>query len=310
MNNIDHMDLLKKLLELSKTILTKYTELYELEISNLKNTYRYDDIIKEIKELKQKENEIYSKMNEDVLSKTLLEVLKIYKVNQSEIVYILNDKFEKDIALERIYKNLKAKEKQIKINNISDSILCFDLGEEIVIDTLTGTLFYLEQEINNTKDTELKKILTTNKYLFLFSEPFLEERQIENKFKIEDNYYVGSKLSSQIYGIEDNIYEDGIQQINSAISQSQISKLFIVNDNEIDNNKGNYILRKLLLISSLTSLDKENLNDQQEHLLNLISDLKTMVDNNRNKNSLDFLLNIFKELNKYKANRLELSLNN
>ena len=257
-------DKLQKLITLSDKLLKIYDRLYNLEISNKKDSLEYKKNISYLYLLTELEDEIYPTLsNEDIEMYINLIKETNNNITLSDFNVIINSK-NNTYLLKRILNRLRLETKsrlitEFQHNNdlfTADQLL---LNQFIYEDILNVFIFETNLSISNTNKEEYKLALTMIKYIVSFLNKNIENK-LKNNFNIPNKYCLISNIAANNYNIEERDYKKLIQRhyleyINREIRE--IGKSDIYNSSySYEEYKG--ILQRDLLKAYL-ALDRENI---------------------------------------------------
>ena len=201
----------KEIIEITKKITNIYNYLFNLEFNN-KLDDEYYNCLPLLKDLLNKENELYSELSENELicleqysSQDSMDfddilITGIKNLDNGKLLLdriIMKERIKSRLA---VYQYVNIFEDNNWYNNIYNGVYLSknnkdedqELVKYIYIQSLYTTLSYINV-INNLETTD---ITLAWKYLFIYIEPFIEKYVIDNNFKISSNGEYIIRLSS------------------------------------------------------------------------------------------------------------------
>lgn len=265
------------LINTSKAIKDIYNKLINLEKENAKDSEVYNSCLKELKSLLEVEENIYKRLDNSTKEKYIsyLKNLNEYRVTNKSYEIL----FDNNINLEILRILLKLDKNKNYIDFINDAGLDrYDDGFQFLIskliednkkifyqlylDNLRCFLAILDKENHNTIDSEYVNIIY--RISFLFSE--IEEELIQNKFKINEQPYLLTKMFIDMYNKNENLlnsirYIISLKHLN--MSLDNIGNYYNY-DLKNDTIRSKIIVQSHYIRSLIILLDKETVNELKE----------------------------------------------
>ena len=287
MNKKD-IDLINKIIELTKKIFKIYTYLYQLEINNKKETPLYQEYLNNLELLLDIENDYY----QDIPISNIDFYIK-YSNRANTFQYftdytlILND-YSDSFIYKRIFNKLfkiktsnRIKIYQENIDELGKTYFDIDniIYQTIHEDVLNSFLFEIEKTNNLDYQSELKRI----KYIVSFLNQNIE-KHLKYNFHISNNLYISNRILSDTF----MVLEEDYQNILVNYYEKYISKeLEHINNNHLLANDNYFEKFRLLLITCLIKAFN-NVNENNYYLKSKIYDIISMnnidIDLGDNKN--------------------------
>lgn len=302
MQNNDLKDL-NTLWEISQNIRIVYQKLMILELQDEFNKDKYNKLISCLKELICLEDKIYENINFDIVKcKTWIDYIKSKFISKINTDKLLIDGNIEAIEYYRIYYTLNYIINS-KINNLTDltylgaKIKQISFGQNssmkeidrliFILSTLSNTfnedyyssfLMFLEEEIHNQIDINIKKELISRKYLVLYFNKFIEKLMLNYNYIIPEYMYSNSKMMSSLYEIPKNIHE-----LNKNIYFfNNLDELINYYLNSNNNEAKERIIIECLIKSKIANISKENMKaivDEIEKKLSYMINMSVIGDN-------------------------------
>lgn len=241
---------ISKILEGSKSIENLYNKLYELELDDKKDTEEYKTQIQYLRYSLDLENRLYQNSNfsADKCS-ALIKYLIKFKLNKDYIdceEYIINQDCN-NIHILRVlrfltqqivnddggYKELYLTESDSSIfnmENLTKAKQYTNICNFMENDIHNLFLLFLQELIDNKNYSFYKNEFIRVKYNLSFINSKLEKQMIDNNFNINRDVYLSSKLISDLYGIDLEIYNFMRDDYASAFLDTHISEFLKLGD--------------------------------------------------------------------------------
>lgn len=262
------------LINTSKAIKDIYKKLINLEKENGKDSEVYNSCLKELKNLLEVEENIYKRLDNVTKEKYIsyLKYLNEYRVTNKSYEIL----FDNNINLEILRILLKLDKNRNYIDFINDAGLDrYDNGLQFLLskliednkkifyqlhlDNLRCFLAILDKE--NLRNIDSESINIIYRISFLFSE--IEEELIQNKFKINDEPYLLTKMFIDIYNQDENL----LNSIRYIIFSNHLNmsldniKNYYNYDLKNDNIRRKIIVQSYYIRSLIILLDEETVNE-------------------------------------------------
>ena len=282
---------IEKIINITKHIDTLYTELYQLEINNKKDTVEYKEILDNLNSFIKLEEKTYKSIN---ITSFICEEFTIYilmnyldpsffsKYYRKDIETIMNQDYSNRIyirILNQMHNNITNLNNKSNIDNQISQIYNRDL--------LALYLFFLEEIKNIEPLSMFKESFINQKYNISFINKAIESEMFYNNFIIPDTYYSIIHLFKD-KNIETDKYKEMIKR--------QIDEIMKLSNMDYNNDISTIssIFRQCLIRSILLTMNDEDINDIESYFN------KTAQDsiNNRSK---DFIDNCFKSISSDKS---------
>lgn len=253
------------IINLTKYIEEIYNKLYDLEIKGKKETLEYSSLISDLQRNIINEQNLYYNLNimdyleiDDYLKKE-------WRCNyHNEREHILKCQDNNNFKY-RIYKQLKKKIDAyfLLLTNIDkiDQIKPIDFYKQTIAkpnffekDLFTAFLSFLEDEINNVENNDIKNDLVKIKYNVGMISFGIEKMLVDQDFKLNKVFYVYGELLEN-----ENNFEDLLMQI--ANYQIYCFETFENKKDLTNKEKTILILRSCMLRSTFMFMDKEIVTD-------------------------------------------------
>lgn len=262
------------LINTSKAIKDIYNKLINLEKENAKDSEVYNSCLKELKNLLEIEENICNRLDNATKEKYIsyLKNLNEYRVTNKSYEIL----FDNNINLEILRILLKLDKNRNYIDFINDAGLDrYDNGFQFLIskliednkkifyqlhlDNLRCFLAILDKE--NSRNIDSESINIIYRISFLFSE--IEEELIQNKFKINDEPYLLTKMFIDIYNQDENL----LNSIRYIIFSNHLNmsldniKNYYNYDLKNDNIRRKIIVQSYYIRSLIILLEEETVNE-------------------------------------------------
>lgn len=301
-------------------ITNKIIEVYKLfSLNEKQNNYlNYDDLKTKLAELIHQENDLYKKIFEKgdrVKAFYFLTCKKgdldSYKDNDyKNFMYIISDKNQ---CYKRIRSMLSLEYDYLLMNdevdylsqhaNIVSNVPVilppeflkqmirkniignYRLSRFYYLDIFSSFLVYLEDEINNSINYNIKDSLIDIKYNIISSNVLVEDKFIKNEYKICDEYYKTINIVCELH----NISNESKKKINQLLFKNAINnctnQALILGDRPFDSNNYKDILLDVIMIESILAITDD------DNLFNEMSDIMQNFQNKIKSNNIaNFLL--------------------
>jgi len=300
----ENINIINELIKISLDIEKVYINLYNLENKGKKNSSKYLKTILELKELTIKEDNIYHKLEDDIIK--LYEIFKYLKTNyctSSDDLDSLIYNESGDLAIKRIIENILNAiifaKKDFKIESSEDLEIISEIEQAekkdylkkgLFIDTISSFLNFNEEDFNKKTKNKFIKV----KYMLALNYKDIENRLIKNNFEIKDCHYLIARIIADILDLNDEEYRSIKNDYKIARAVSLVVELA---GDIIDNlDKTDILLRKNMLRSLLIYLDE----DYISLVLTLAFGLMTNADVSKSTFD-DIFSNLDKDREKYKT---------
>ena len=289
--------IINEIIKLEDNIANIYYNLYMLELSNSKEGCIYSHYINSLKDALMKEDKLFKSLS----ANELLSFSLYIKDNANKKCNNLSS-YEFNIFItERICERIKyftfklpIADKRMKEIKKRDDVLSVVFDEQNDI-----YLSFLDEYINNEKDSEIKKELMFTKYDLIFMSGVEYEKQKVNKeFTIDKSLYIDTDIKASIKKI--NLSE--IYSAKREISASEIYKCIeeFVSKNSLNKNIVNYTDNIIFLVKIRTCcllMDEETFKGFLSSFT-VTSAISNLINNTFNIDILD-ILNKDRERHKY-----------
>jgi len=212
--NHDDIELINKIIELTKKIYKIYNTLFELEINNQKESNLYSQNLNYLNMLLELEEELYKKIPINKIDSYLQysDRANLFK-NFSDFTLIIND-FHDNYIYKRIYNRLHTIRKSylIKIyqeNTFNKTEPYFDLTNilyQTINEDMLNLFIYetnkLKLRINNTN---YQNGFTMIKYIISFLNENIE-KEYKNNFTINNKQFICNRIISDTFDISEEVY--------------------------------------------------------------------------------------------------------
>ena len=331
---------MNSLIKIMSLIDDLYLKLYDLEISDQKNTAQYKKIVDYLNALVEKENKKYKEYNlTQARSLAWIDYLitnKIPTTSKFNIETIIQQDYSNRIIkriLNRLISNVDSceledkdlfydvkKELESEGLNLPNELITHSITSSVRIknslecDIFNLYLSFLGESINNDKLKSIKKQLINSKYNFSFINKNIEISMIPNKFEIDTTLYISSKVIAELQYISPSLYTFLKDSYGIKILLEQIIELLKIEDIDYNNPKKiiTSILRQNLIKSILLTLSDETIKDVKREYKNIIEkDFYTLspLSNDMSKGLVNYCFESVKK-EKNKLNVLSLKKNN
>ena len=274
---------IKKLFQITRTILEDYDRLHNLEINGRKNSSEYDATLESLKFNLHLEEEMYEEIEEDVEFIYLLEeyVAPGYIPSLEGELEIIKSENKDDIVKLRILgrigniinKEIISADHFLGRFDSSDDESPFDIEDQldelpdeidmiaksyqglkeldisIEKDLVNAILYILNIYINDPQYSKYKDRLLKMKYNIAFIYRNVEDYLVENNMEINPTLYIESKLTLDINGCQPSMLFKRMDLFKGDIIFTQVNDLFKLITEEMDeqDKEFNMIIIKLLL---------------------------------------------------------------
>lgn len=319
----------KKLIEMiniATNISIKYKQLKTMEQSNMKDESVYKSICIELANLHKEENEYYknTKLNKNEtidLMKLLVSKNTFDPNNNIEDVIHAKTKFNPEQRVfYRLHDSVRYNEKDKY--NIIDTIpneLKNKLSSNNIKNQIKGNLLFEENVLNNyylilesfiikylETDPECREDLIHTKYLLSFLNTNVEKEFIDNNFDFKTNLYLNYPMIGDFYNMPRYVQEIKLNDIIFIIFAEESARLLDIKDNEIEKNKFDIILSKIILRSTTIFFSEEFLKTRQNKFDEFMKQNYLIFLNNQY--AVKSITNIYNSAKKDKSNYQYLSL--
>ncbi len=261
------IELLNKILDLSKKILKIYSILFKLEIKHLKPSKVYSRYLNYLDVLLDLEDEYYKMIPIEKIDLyiTYSDRGKTF-ITFSDYSLIINDFYDFYFA-KRVYNHLKKIKDSYKISSYQKGFIKEDeffdqvkfIEAKIENEIAKLFLYYIEQEKKSLKNNDYKNGLTSIKYILSFLNMDIEKELTPN-FEINDNLYLTSQSLADLFGFLDHDYLRMLQGFFHRFLKRDIRSLMKRDLDSSDYSFENHRLRiGKALIQSYLTLDKNNI---------------------------------------------------
>ena len=297
--DIKDFENLESLLQISKEISDIYDKLCKLEIDNKKDSKEYNELLKELSKLIEKENKEYKQRkftsedcikylkileakttipgmdnrivttlkhsNNKMIRRIMLNLLNTLEKNKDFYQIVLNNGIPKDMPkiIESIPKEelLKGVENSVKIQGTLDN------------DIHSMFLSILEEAISYKSNTNYRTELIEAKYCILFTHKNMESMFIERNFDIPSEIYISSKMMNQLLNQPEISYDLIKLTKLKSMAKQDINKLLNLFDKQYEEHS--IFLNSIItechiraLLSLMENDDVESLNQEIHNTLN------------------------------------------
>lgn len=336
--NLDDLNKLETLLQISKEISDIYDKLCELEINNQKDSNEYNKLLIELKILIEKEKKEYQKKKftheECIKYLKLLEtstfipsmdnrVTTTLKHNKNKIVRRIMIKLtsilnETKGFHQRVY-NIGEK---LGLTNIIDGITKEELLKGIENSTKIENaiekdihsifLSILEEAISYKSNDKHRKELIKAKYCILFSHMDMESMFINQDFNIPKTIYTTSKMINQLLNEAELAYKHIKYMKLKAMANHDINSLLNLFDiaYEKENIAFNSIITSCHIRALLSLMDSEDVDNFNQEIHDILDSPKYLEKHSKDRISESIVISCFKYFKKDREKIRTLSAKN
>lgn len=281
----------KSVLKVTKSVEKLYNELYQLEISNKQNSPEYNKKIEYLMIALDIENKKYFQAN---LNKDKRELWKNY-INRYYIdedfltnyeSIIVQNYYDKDIRRvlarsadcflnqEDIINSLLAKD--LERHNMSpdriNEMIIF-INNSVENDLLRGYLYYLNEFTNKKEYQSLTNYFIHSKYYLSFINKDIEQEMLKTKFKITDEWYIGSPLIADLMKIESDVFNELKNVYGYNMILNSIYSILVLNDLDYADNVlgSSALMMQCFIKSGLNLVNQDQLPRIKKHYEQLIN---------------------------------------
>jgi len=319
----EDFELVEKFINMSISIEKLYKKLYELEINDKKDGSLYKKLVDYLNSSIETEKRLYDReitdcsrcttivgiiMKDELNDKGVLDDTdSIANHDYSDRIYkrVLNNLFDRLILNKESLQSLADKLYYLGIDDKDELKEMYNkasIHSALESDTLRGYLSFLKDYIFDYKMYNAD--LTKSKYNVAFINSSIEDEMIRNDFNISDNYFVTSKIVSQINDVGDDEYDKIKNSYALSTIIEQANRLLEISDKDYydgDEEKiFDSILIRCIIDSSMQLVD-------EEFLASLYYDFNEFTTNNNSNSHCSEGL-IVKCFIDYKGNRFRKSI--
>ena len=327
--NTNDYNNINNLIRLSEELCLNYQNLYKLEITNKKEINEYNENIKKLLVLKNKEDKLYN-LDFNIYQEYLLFIIDNFfnKLNNNiinnitalnydslPIQRVIINLFNKIIENKNIINELDSEDidiinrlnEEMNINNLINNSI--KIQRSIKDDILTTFIYILEEEINKKKNLYLKDKLIKVKYYTAFINKNIEKELLKNNFKISE-LYLTSKLVSDMYKIDEELYYGLLKKYSFDIVIEEIKELLKLRSLDFldDNTNVTAIVRGIFIRSGLINLDDIEVLALNEMFHDLIEKKEYLIFHSEDHISEDIIISSFKNVKRDREKPKKLSL--
>ena len=331
----EELNIIEKLLTSATIIKNTYDKLYNLEITNKKETNDYNQILNELNEQIKNETNLYKQLNSpteknfkiiELLTqspnfKKTNDIHSIINQDESDIINrrIINNIIY-NLIINRNYYNINSNNeisnllKNLGINNDNEQIIkeINNLSQiEITINEDIYMIFLsiLQETSEQPKysSNELKKTI----YKTCYINKNIENIILKQKFNISKQIYTSSKLFNDILTTNNKTFKIITNLIVKSQINTHIIELLKITDNKYNNHieKNKAIINQCYIRSLLTFLTDDDIYKLNDEFHHLIDSPQYLSKKDNNQISEKIIINCFKNINHDRAKKLTIFFN-
>lgn len=319
--SIKEYELLKEILAVTASIQKIYNTLYQLEISNKKDSNEYQTNLDYLDMTLEVEKSLYNQINKDLAEKIYIVINRFLDKQNSEIIRrILNiisnnfifdeieviDLLPDEITDSLVIDDLKDLDEEVN-QFISGSVEVYKMFRK---DILTASLVILKEFVNDEKFESIRKSLIRYKYNLLFKNKDVESVLLANNLDLPDTLSINSQVLAHFYSIEKQEY-DSLKEhfcINGVINE--IEYLLQKKDDDFKDIKGQIllILKQCLIRGYLLLMEDESIEEVSDEFHSILTDDNYMDEHYEDEKSEKLIIKSLKLAKKDKNKRLVLTM--
>ena len=208
------IELINKIIEISKKILKIYNTLYELEVNNKKESDLYNNSLKYLDLLLELEDELYKKIKNNKIDSYIIysDRGNLFK-DFSDFTLIIND-FNDNFVYKRVYNRLINIDKSNLIKNYQENVRnkkepFFDLNTllyQVIHEDMLNSFVYETNNISQKVDNlDYKNGLIMIKYLVSFLNKNID-KIYKNGFNNNNKLCITNKAFADTFNVNENDY--------------------------------------------------------------------------------------------------------
>lgn len=324
--DIEDFKNLESLLQISTEISKIYDKLCTLEINNQKDSKEYQELLKKLAELIEKEKQEYQKRN--FTHEECIKYLKLFESKSTipgmDNRVITSIKHQDNRISRRIMNNLLSILDQNKgfhqmvingkiANDISNTISGITredllksmenstkIQEAIDNDVHSMFLSILEEAISYKSNANYRAELIKAKYCILFTHKNMESMFIDKNFDIPNEIYTSSKMLNQLLNQPEISYNLIKYMKLKSMAKFDINGLLNLYDYEYQkpNNFFNSIITECHIRALLSLMENDNVNDFNQEIIDVLNSPKYLSKHINDRISESIIINCFKYLKK------------
>ncbi len=325
-------ELINEIKIISKSIEELYIELIEKELKNIDNA----STLEKLKTATKLEDSLYDKMPKDTKTLIMLknDLIKETKDIRMIELYTKMGKYELSDyrVLNEIERTLLEDQKYVMYQFMPDELKgLFDLGtvnfgfltdapifeaqklyNSLESDIIEILLSVLENKINSPFYKNIKEDLIKSRYGILFMNKNIEQNHIKNNYQINDEVYLGYKLTADFYNLSQEVINPAIDSYICEQVADKIGLLLEYTDNEYEKKDTKVItevissyLRSALQLASINIVNETN--EEFHNILDNPEYTPFLSDKNK---SIEVIISAYKnyKMDKTKIRTLSLKL--
>jgi len=313
---------LESLLGYTNSVDVLYEKLYELEIAGLKSSEEYKNHLEYLTIALEVEAEQYEGISldrsQDIITFLDSEVIPMDFMDDVECVLsqknenravrrilailgnkvLLDDNFVKNVIPECIMDILYA----IGMPNPEETVahginVSVQMNKVLQDETMNTFLSFVQEAIEDTNNQPFIAELLKVKYDIAFINKSVEAGMLTNNFDVQKSLMLSSKLTSDMLGIQDRLYELLKNGYGISVMTYQISEMLQISDLDysIKNKAISSILREAIMRSALLLMDAEAIMDINTDYHDLVDDPKNAQIYEYSKISQSMIIRAFKK---------------